>query len=555
MKKAFALVLIAGWSAWVAVAQLAPGEPQSPNSTPTPPAAVEPNAEPPAIQEPTEPVPNANATTQAKQIDAKPDATAPSNRGPLTLDNDLPGAIQFLARLSNLNIHIDPTITFTNLPGAVTAEGVPGVPTVSIRWDDVTPEDALDELLDIYGLTLVRNPKTNIARVIKKPTEIPLFTTTVQLKYSNPTNMAELVRTTFTHTNRSRVTPDLRTSQLVLVATEKDTESATNLIAQLDTPTRQVLIEAQLLETAKNPRTIKGIDWSGTLEGQNLSFGNGRTTGTTATQVPGEPVTSTLPSGRTITTTPGMSTTTDLITQIGAGGLSLDTARGFHPETAFLNADGVRAVLSFLNTDSDTEVVAMPRQVTADNQLATLSVTRAFPIFEITPGSAQTPPTARITYTNLGTILKVTPRIAAESNVFLKVTPEVSNIDSKDRQIINGDINEANVYAIRRMETEVLIPSGSTLVMGGLISDTSSRAYTKVPLLGDLPGIGLAFRRDTKERRKSNLLIFITPTIVESQHFQPASSDFLHTKPESPPELKESPWDSGKPFSIRKKPK
>lgn len=555
MKIAFALVLIAGLklSAILAAAQPA-AETQPSTEAASPPAAVQPAQE--TVPAPTPGAATPNASTNAAPATAgesqnSVEKSPAANRGPLTLDNDLPGAIQFLARLSNINIHIDPSITFTNLPGAVSAEGPSGAPMVSIRWDDVTPEDALEEVLDIHGLMLVRNPKTNIGRVVKKPTEIPLFTTTVQLKYSNPTNMAELVRTTFIYTNKSRVNADLRTSQLVIVATEKETEAATNLIEQLDTPTRQVLIEAQLLETAKNPRSIKGIDWSGTLEAQNFTVGNGRTSGTTVTQTPGEPVTTTLPSGRTITTTPGTSTATDLVTQLGAGGLSLDTARGFHPETAFLNADGVRAVLSFLNTDSDTEVVAMPRQVTADNQLATLSVTRAFPIFEITPGTAQTPPTARITYTNLGTILKVTPRIAAYSNVFLKVIPEVSNIDSKDRQIINGDINEANVYAIRRMETEVLIPSGNTLVMGGLISDTSSRAHTKVPILGDLPGLGLAFRRDTKERRKSNLLIFITPTIVGDHHFQPTPTDFLDTKPKLPPDSNPSAWDSGKPFSFK----
>jgi type IV pilus assembly protein PilQ len=481
------------------------------------------------------PATNATPATEIRALPA-PAADPNANRGPLTIENELPAAIQFLARLANVNIHFDPSITFTNLPGAVTPDGRPAVPVISLRWDNVTPEDALDEVLDIHGLMLVRNPKTNIGRVTKKPTLSPLFTTTVQLKYSNPTNMAELIRTTFTDTNRSRVNPDSRTSQLVIVSTEKELESATNLLAQLDTPTKQVLIEARLLETAKNPRSIKGIDWSGTLEAQNLFFGNGRTTGTTTTRTPGDPTTTTLPSGRTVTTAPGISTATELVTQIGAGGLSLDSARGLHPSTAFLNADGVRAVLSFLNSDSDTEVVATPRQVTADNQLATLSVTRAYPIFEITPGSAQTPPTARITYTNLGTILKVTPRIAAKSNVFLRVVPEVSNIDSKDRQIINGDVNEANVYAIRRMETEVLIPSGNTLVMGGLISDTTSKASTKVPFLGDLPGIGAAFRHESKEHRKSNLIIFITPTIVQATDFQPMSTDFLQTQPRLDPQ-------------------
>ena len=72
-------------------------------------------------------------------------------------------------------------------------------------------------------------------------------------------------------------------------------------IARLDTPNKQVLIEARLIETAKNPTSVKGIDWSGTLQGQNVTFGNGVTTGATKTQPPGDPGTTTLPSGRTST--------------------------------------------------------------------------------------------------------------------------------------------------------------------------------------------------------------------------------------------------------------
>ena len=337
-----------------------------------------------------------------------------------------------------------------------------------------------------------------------------------------------------------------------MISTETEIEAVTNLVFQLDQPTKQVLIEARILETSKNPRTIKGIDWSGTLEGQNVTFGNGRTFGTTATQIPGQPSTTSLPSGRTVDSTPASSTSTELLTDLGFGGLSLDTVRGLHPEVAFLNADGLNAVLSFLNRDADTEVVALPRQVTSDNQTATLSVTRAFPIFEITPGSAQTPPTATITYTNLGTILTVTPRILASSNIVLQVVPEVSNIDSKDRQIINGSINEANVYAIRKMETEVVIPSGNTLVMGGLISDTATKSYTKVPILGDLPGLGLLFRRESKERRKSNLIIFVTPTIVGDTDFREAPTDYLNTKPPDRPDQQEGAWDSGKPLGWNK---
>jgi general secretion pathway protein D len=211
-------------------------------------------------------------------------------------------------------------------------------------------------------------------------------------------------------------------------------------------------------------------------------------------------------------------------------------------------------VLSFLNKDSDTEVVATPRAVTLDNQLATLAVTKAVPIFQITPGSANSPAGATINYTNLGVILFVTPRIAADNNISLKVIPEVSNIDSVDRQFLNGALNTANIYAIRRIETSVMIPSGNTLVMGGLVNDSRTKSYVKVPILGDIPFIGMAFRKESKIRNKQNLLIFITPTVVDDGDFQASTSGrvFLQNRPVESPEPKETALDSAKPYDWTK---
>jgi general secretion pathway protein D len=351
----------------------------------------------------------------------------------------------------------------------------------------------------------------------------------VQLKYSDPSNLVSIVKMTLSP--RSSVVADSRTSQLIINTTEKEIDPVLKLIATLDLPTKQVLIEAKLIETSKNPSTIKGIDWSGTLAAQQIAFGNNQQT---APVLAGESVNRPL-----ATAWPR---------------LMVDTAKGFNPATAFLDADGVSAVLSFLNKDTDTEVVATPRAVTLDNQLAVLSVTRAFPIFQVTPGSANSPAGATVTYTNLGAILYVTPRIAADNNISLKVTPEVSNIDGVDRQVLNGSANTANIYAIRKIETAVMIPSGNTLVMGGLVNDTRTKSYIKVPILGDIPFLGLAFRHESKTRNKQNLLIFITPTIVDDGDYQANTSGrvFLQSRPTESPEPKETAWDSGKPHDWTK---
>ena len=91
---------------------------------------------------------------------------------------------------------------------------------------------------------------------------------------------------------------------MVVIATETDFEAVDRLIERLDTPTKQVLIEARLLETSINPTTSKGVDWTGTLQGQNVYFGNGAMSGTSTTTSPGASSTTTLPGGRTIASSP-----------------------------------------------------------------------------------------------------------------------------------------------------------------------------------------------------------------------------------------------------------
>ena len=84
--------------------------------------------------------------------------------------------------------------------------------------------------------------------------------------------------------------------------------------------------------------------------------------------------------------------------------------------------------------------------------------------------------------------------------------------------------------------------------------DNATKNYSKVPILGDIPGFGLLFRRDTKSRTKSNLIIFVTPTIVQDQDFQPTRTEFLKNKLPAKPDAEESAWNSGKPYNWRGKP-
>ncbi len=529
-------------------------------SPPSPPLVVEAPPAPPAAPETTNTLSSATATNAIAESGAAQLPTEAAEIMPLVIFDEAPlfDVIKTLARQAHINFQFDPRIS-TNYVGP---DGKPiPEPVVSLRLENVTAQQVLESVLENYSYSIVADPRTKISRVTFKDPKAPepLVTKIIQLQYSSPSNMVSVIRSIYGPPSRTQAIPDSRTSRLIVMTTAKEMEGLDQLILELDAPTRQVLIEARLFETSQNPQSIKGIDWSGTLEGQRFSFGNGLSSASTTTLLPGAPSTITLPSGRTITTAGRSSSATTITTPSGGPlssppGVSLNSASGLTPNVAFLSADGVSAVLSFLNKSADTEVVAAPRAVTLDNETAVLSVTRAYPIFNITPGSANSPAGSQTLYTNLGTILTVTPRISGSNNIALKVVPEVSNIDSKDQQTVNGQLNVANIYAIRKVETHVIIPNAHTLVMGGLISDSVTKSHVKVPILGDLPGIGIAFRQDSKKRTKSNLLIFITPTILRDSDFQKQpATNFLQSEGKDHTDKPFSWWDSGTPRDWSRK--
>ena len=488
----------------------------------------------------------------AAEAPAAAKTSSPAQPGaviPLIVMDDVPltDAIRNLARQAGINYLLDPKIGF----GQLGPDGKPAPqPSVSIRWENITAEQALNALLDNYTLQRVDDSKTKITRITTKDPAAPppLMTKIIQLKYASPSNVVASVTATFLD-KRSKVMPDNRTSQIVVLATEPEMADVEQLVERLDTQTKQVLIEARLIETTINPSTSKGIDWSGTVAGQNVSFGNGIMSGTTTTTSPGTPTTTTLAGGRQVTTTPGSDVVSTLTSVLGNGGISANTANGLNPSTFFLNADGVKATLSFLNTYADSKVLSAPRTVTLDNEPARIEVTRETPVINVTAGTANTTGGSSITYSNLGVILVVTPRISANNYVNLKVTPEVSRDAGTVTKTLGGEVYQADEFDVRRVDTRVMIPSGNTLVMGGMMSDSVNNGGTKVPLLGDIPLLGGLFRSETKSRLKQNLLIFITPTIVQDEDFQPTKSTFLKQRVPTRDSVEGewSAWDDGKP--------
>jgi type II secretory pathway component GspD/PulD (secretin) len=501
-------------------------------------------------------------TTDVTATNAAPDDASATNAAaaaaagiPLIQFSDVPitTAIENLARQATINYMLDPKIGY----GQPDANGtVKTEPQLSIRWENISAENALIALLDNYGLQLIRDNKTGIDRIaLKDPTAPPpLITRVVQLKYSSVTNMTEAVQSVFTD-KRSKVLSDSRTSQLVVVATDPEQAAVDTLIASLDKPTKQVLIETKLVEISSNPTSKKGVDWSSTLNAQHVTFGNGSLSGTTTINTPGTPTTITDPNGNSATVTPSSSASSVLSLVQGAGGLSASTVSGLIPTTGFLTADGVSAVISFLNASYDAQVVSTPRIVTLDNEMAKISVTRTYPIIQQTSGTQNSSGSSSVTYSNVGTILQVTPRISANDYIRLTVAPEVSSHFGDITVTVQGGTGNASTsypipeFDYRKIESQVLIPNGNTLVMGGLIQDNPTATYSKVPVLGDIPGLGWAFKSESKSMSKDNLIIFLTPTIVRDEDFQATPTDFLKTKSKTmrSPMNPHTVWDGSEP--------
>ncbi len=240
---------------------------------------------------------------------------------------------------------------------------------------------------------------------------------------------------------------------------------------------------------------------------------------------------------------------------------------GFSPSTAFLSADGLAAVLSFLNTDADTKSISFPRTVTLDGQETELMVVQNVPVFTQTQsapagGSASGLATIQPNYdldvkgtilNEVGVKLRVTPRCAGPTNVLLDLRPEVSQKDALvATDTLAGQVNTAPIFDRRTIVTSAAVPSGYTLVLGGLDQDVVTKTYTKVPFLGDLPGLGYAFRSDALAHTKDIILIFVTPTIIQDIDFQPGESTFLARKQSSPSDVKESSWNTGEPYDWTK---
>jgi general secretion pathway protein D len=174
----------------------------------------------------------------------------------------------------------------------------------------------------------------------------------------------------------------------------------------------------------------------------------------------------------------------------------------------------VNATIHALSGVTKTEILSRPSILTRSNQQATILVGQQVPLLDTSVQNTNSNSiTSTVTYRDVGIILRVTPFITPEGLVEMIVSPEISSL-SATTVSVPGTGGGAPVIDRRSADTVVVTPSDRTIVIGGLISSMKNDVDTKVPILGDIPILGNAFKRKKKDNTKTELLIFLTPHVV-----------------------------------------
>jgi general secretion pathway protein D len=186
---------------------------------------------------------------------------------------------------------------------------------------------------------------------------------------------------------------------------------------------------------------------------------------------------------------------------------------------AILSVPQMSATLRLLNEDADAEFLANPRVVTADNQQAKIEIVRNQPVPQLNFNEQ----TAQAVFggfqdKKFGNTLLVRPSVNKDDFITLAVKPEISNKVGDQAFVFAGATVTSPIIDTRSLDSNVLIKSGDTLAIGGLLQDEQTKARSKVPVLGDVPIFGYFFQEKLNARTKRNLLVFVTPTIIDGRY-------------------------------------
>lgn len=403
-------------------------------------------------------------------------------------DITIRAVLQLIADIANVNM-----VTSDTVAGSITLQ------LQNVPWDQ-----ALDIILKTKGLDKRKNgnvlliaPADEIAarEALELQSEqqieqlAPLRGEFVQVNYAKAATLAEIIqgdKTSFLST-RGSVMVDERTNTLMIRDTAKKLDEVRQLVRTLDIPVRQVMIESRIVVADDGVGQDIGVRFgvsdlnanSGELvfSGSNLASAFYR-----GTLDPDEEI--------TINDTYNV----DLPAQ-NAPSIGMTFAR---------LGDGIilDAELSALESENKSEVIASPKVVTANQKEAYIEAGEEIPYLESSSAGA-----TKISFKKAVLSLKVTPQITPDDRIILdlQVNQDTRGEDTPSGPAINT----------REVGTQVLVENGETVVLGGIYQQRKNKDVVKVPLLGDIPGLGVLFRNTSESEAKSELLIFVTPKIIK----------------------------------------
>lgn len=290
-----------------------------------------------------------------------------------------------------------------------------------------------------------------------------------------------------------KITSDENTNSLVLIATPDQFDILRQVIEKLDIRRKQVFVECVVLELASDDSNEFGL---------GMHLGNGKNDVITvgSAQLNGSSL--------------GLSTESLSGMAVGVYGPSIEVpifSSDGSQQTLAVPAFGI--ALNALQQNSSVNIVSTPNILTMDNEEAKIVIGRNIP-FPVSAGrDNNNNPIVSYQREDVATTLKVTPQINESNYVTLNVFQEVQEIEEDSSGL---DVNSAGfITSKRQIENTVVVKDNQTIVIGGLIGETTTQVETKVPVLGDLPLIGRLFRGERESSRKTNMLVFLTPHIVD----------------------------------------
>ncbi|MBW2430956.1 MAG: type II secretion system secretin GspD, partial [Deltaproteobacteria bacterium] len=283
-----------------------------------------------------------------------------------------------------------------------------------------------------------------------------------------------------------RISADKATNSLIITADKEDYLVLEEVIRKLDIPRSMVYIESLIMEVDMSTSLNIGIDWQifgqGSIDGKETVFGGGFRSGFVQPE------------------------------ELLQGGLTVGLLT--EPVTiAGIDVSNISAIINAVKTDDDFRILSTPQILTTDNEEARITVgeNRPYQTRSTTDVSGGT--FESFEYRDVGKILKITPHVTEDRLVRMQINLEVTAIDQQATLTTSTTLP---VTLKRTVDTTVIVKDQQTVVIGGLIDDSTTQSESKVPVLGDIPLLGWLFKKRADETIKTNLYVFLTPRVIKN---------------------------------------